>query len=99
MILPFEPPLNSLADARVRLVWKALEPVRADTGIGMLPDTTLAECPPLDVVCVPGGPGVAGHASSRDRGEPMKLRNSRRVSGLFRKAPSMRLVVMVTPDL
>ena len=50
---------SRLPGARVRLVWKTLEPVRADTGIGMLPDTTLAECPPLDLVCVPGGPGVA----------------------------------------
>lgn len=45
--------------ARVRLLWKALEPVRADTGLGLLPDTALAECPQLDVLCVPGGPGVA----------------------------------------
>ena len=51
--------LSRLPGARVRLVWKTLEPVRADTGIGLLPDTTLAECPPLDLVCVPGGPGVA----------------------------------------
>jgi cyclohexyl-isocyanide hydratase len=50
---------SRLPGARVRLVWKALEPVRADTGLGMLPDTALAECPPLDLVCVPGGPGVA----------------------------------------
>jgi len=50
---------SRLPGARVRLLWKTLEPVRADTGIGMLPDTTLAECPPLDLVCVPGGPGVA----------------------------------------
>ena len=50
---------SRLPGARVRLVWKTLEPVRADTGIGLLPDTTLAECPPLDLVCVPGGPGVA----------------------------------------
>ncbi|GAA0595622.1 DJ-1/PfpI family protein [Craurococcus roseus] len=49
---------SRLPGAKVRLVWKALEPVRADTGIAMLPDTTLAECPPLDLVCVPGGPGV-----------------------------------------
>src|SRR3712207_2276364 len=49
---------SRLPGARVRLVWKTLEPVRADTGIGMLPDTNLAECPPLDLVCVPGGPGV-----------------------------------------
>lgn len=50
---------SRLPGATVRLLWKALEPVRADTGLGMLPDTTLAECPPLDLVCVPGGPGVA----------------------------------------
>lgn len=40
------------------LVAKTLDPVRADSGLRLLPDTTLAGCPPLDVVCVPGGPGV-----------------------------------------
>ena len=50
---------SRLPGAAVRLVWKTLDPVRADTGLGMLPDTTFAECPPLDLVCVPGGPGVA----------------------------------------
>jgi cyclohexyl-isocyanide hydratase len=49
---------SRLPGARARLVWKTLEPVRADTGIGLLPDTTMAECPALDLVCVPGGPGV-----------------------------------------
>lgn len=55
---PFEV-LSRLPGAKVRLLWKTLEAVRADTGIGLLPDTTLAECPPLDLICVPGGPGVA----------------------------------------
>jgi cyclohexyl-isocyanide hydratase len=50
---------SRLPGARVRLVWKTLEPVRADTGIALLPDTTFADCPPLDLLCVPGGPGVA----------------------------------------
>ena len=50
---------SRLPGARVRLLWKTPEPVRADTGLGLLPDTTLADCPPLDLVCVPGGPGVA----------------------------------------
>jgi cyclohexyl-isocyanide hydratase len=45
--------------ARVHLLWKSLDPVRSDTGLGLLPDTTLAACPALDVLCVPGGPGVA----------------------------------------
>ncbi|MBX6741611.1 MAG: DJ-1/PfpI family protein [Acetobacteraceae bacterium] len=55
---PFEV-FSRLPDARVRLLWKTTDPVRADTGLGLLPDTALAECPQLDVVCVPGGPGVA----------------------------------------
>lgn len=55
---PFEV-FSRLPDARVRLLWKTADPVRADTGLGLLPDTVLAECPQLDVVCVPGGPGVA----------------------------------------
>ena len=45
--------------ASVHLLWKSLEPVAAETGMRILPDTTLAECPNLDVLCVPGGPGVA----------------------------------------
>jgi cyclohexyl-isocyanide hydratase len=44
--------------ARVHLVWKSRDPVVSDTGLAMLPDTDFASCPPLDVLCVPGGPGV-----------------------------------------
>jgi cyclohexyl-isocyanide hydratase len=49
---------SRVRDADVHLVWKTLEPVRADSGLGLLPTTTLDDCPALDVVCVPGGPGV-----------------------------------------
>ena len=45
-------------DAEVHLVWKTLEPVRAESGLGLLPTTTFQSCPPLDVVVVPGGSGV-----------------------------------------
>jgi cyclohexyl-isocyanide hydratase len=55
---PFEV-FSKLPDASVHLLWKTLEPVAAETGMRTLPDTTLAECPPLDVLCVPGGPGVS----------------------------------------
>jgi cyclohexyl-isocyanide hydratase len=55
---PFEV-LARLPGARVRLVWKTLDPVRADTGLTILPDTRCADCPPLDLIMVPGGPGVA----------------------------------------
>ena len=55
---PFEV-FSRVPGAKVRLVWKTTEPVRSDTGLAMLPDTTLDDCPQLDVICVPGGPGVA----------------------------------------
>ncbi len=45
--------------AKVHLAWKTTEPVRSDTGLTMLPTTSFADCPQLDVICVPGGPGVA----------------------------------------
>jgi cyclohexyl-isocyanide hydratase len=49
----------SLPGADVRVLWKTLEPIRTQGGLRLLPDTALAECPHLDVICVPGGPGVA----------------------------------------
>jgi cyclohexyl-isocyanide hydratase len=55
---PFEV-LARLPGARIRTVWKTREPVRADTGLTFVPETTFDECPQLDVLCVPGGPGVA----------------------------------------
>jgi cyclohexyl-isocyanide hydratase len=54
---PFEV-FTRIPDAEVLLLWKTLEPVEADTGLRLLPYTTLRDCPPLDIICVPGGPGV-----------------------------------------
>jgi cyclohexyl-isocyanide hydratase len=42
---------------KVHVLWKALEPVVSDTGLAILPTTTLDECPDLDLICIPGGPG------------------------------------------
>jgi cyclohexyl-isocyanide hydratase len=53
---PFEV-LHRLPDARVHLVWKDTQPVRADSGLGLVPTTAFADCPPLDIVFVPGGSG------------------------------------------
>lgn len=54
---PFEV-FTRLPDAQVLLLSKTLEPVEADSGLRLLPYVTLRDCPPLDVICVPGGPGV-----------------------------------------
>ncbi len=53
---PFEV-FARVPDAQVHLIWKNREPVQADSGLRLLPTTVLEECPALDVVCVPGGPG------------------------------------------
>ncbi len=43
--------------AKVHLIWKRHEAVMSDTGMPLLPTVTLDDCPPLDVICIPGGPG------------------------------------------
>jgi cyclohexyl-isocyanide hydratase len=48
----------NLPGAETRVIWKTLEPIGTQGGVRLVPDTVLAECPPLDVICVPGGPGV-----------------------------------------
>jgi len=48
----------SLPGAETRLVWKSTAPLVSATGLVLTPDTTFAECPQLDVLCVPGGVGV-----------------------------------------
>lgn len=42
-------------NTQVHLIWKTLAPVISNEGLVLTPTTTLAECPPLDVICVPGG--------------------------------------------
>ena len=55
---PFEV-FSRVPGASVHLIWKTREPVASDTGLTILPDTDFATCLALDVICVPGGPGVA----------------------------------------
>jgi cyclohexyl-isocyanide hydratase len=50
--------LSRMPGAETRLIAKSLEPVRSERGLQLLPTTTLALCPPLDLLCVPGGAGV-----------------------------------------
>ncbi|MBK4723379.1 DJ-1/PfpI family protein [Azospirillum sp. YIM DDC1] len=50
--------LARVPGAQVHLLWKTLDPVRSDTGLTILPTTTLAEAPPFDLILVPGGGGI-----------------------------------------
>src|SRR5436309_9916364 len=45
-------------DARVHLIWKSRAPVTAGGGMQIVPTMTFAECPQLDLICVPGGSGM-----------------------------------------
>jgi cyclohexyl-isocyanide hydratase len=49
---------SSVPGARLHLIWKQLEPVSSDSVLTLTPTTTFADCPQLDVICVPGGAGA-----------------------------------------
>jgi cyclohexyl-isocyanide hydratase len=52
--------LHRLPDSKTHIVAKTREPVPSDCGLGLVPTTTFADCPALDLICIPGGFGVSG---------------------------------------
>lgn len=42
-------------NAKTHLIAKTLNPIVSNEGLTIAPTTTLDNCPPLDVICVPGG--------------------------------------------
>ena len=59
--LDFTGPLqvfSSIPGAKVHLIWKRIEPVASDSVMMLTPTVTFADCPQLDVICVPGGQGT-----------------------------------------
>ena len=49
---------SSVPGAKVHLIWKRIEPVPSDSVLVLTPTVTFADCPQLDVICVPGGMGT-----------------------------------------
>ncbi len=49
--------LARLPNTRVHLIAHSMAPVKTDRGMEIVPTVTLADCPQLDLVMVPGGPG------------------------------------------
>jgi cyclohexyl-isocyanide hydratase len=67
--LDFTGPLQVLArlpQSVIHIVAKSDAPVPSDCGLSLVPTRTFANCPPLDLLCVPGGKGVIGAISDRD---------------------------------
>jgi cyclohexyl-isocyanide hydratase len=49
---------SSIPSAKVHLIWKRIEPIPTDSVLTLNPTVTFADCPQLDVICVPGGFGT-----------------------------------------
>lgn len=49
---------TSAEDTSVYLIWRKLEPIVASSGMLLMPTMNFADCPRLDVLCVPGGSGI-----------------------------------------
>lgn len=49
---------SSVPGAKLHLIWKRIEPVPSDSVLALTPTITFADCPPCDVICVPGGVGT-----------------------------------------
>jgi cyclohexyl-isocyanide hydratase len=49
---------SGVPGAKVHLIWKRIEPVPSDSVLTLTPTITFADCPQLDVICVPGGLGA-----------------------------------------
>src|SRR5437763_15354329 len=59
--LDFTGPLQvfaGLPGAKVHLIWKRIEPIASDSVLTLTPTISFADCPQLDVICVPGGFGT-----------------------------------------
>jgi cyclohexyl-isocyanide hydratase len=49
---------SRMPGAAVHLLWKDTQPIKSEWGLELRPDTRFEECPALDVLCIPGGPGA-----------------------------------------
>jgi len=47
--------LARLPQSTTHVVAKSQEPVPSDCGLGFVPTCTFESCPPLDLICIPGG--------------------------------------------
>jgi cyclohexyl-isocyanide hydratase len=75
--LDFTGPLQVLARlprATTHIVAKSKAPVPSDCGLSLVPTHTFADCPPLDLICVPGGvSGVIGAIGDRETVEFVRV--------------------------
>ncbi len=75
--LDFTGPLQVLArlpESASHIIAKSEAPVPSDCGLSLVPTRTFATCPPLDLICIPGGVrGVIGAIGDRETIEFVRL--------------------------
>jgi cyclohexyl-isocyanide hydratase len=49
---------SKFSQVRTHVIAKTMLPVSSDRGLGIVPTCTFENCPPLNLICLPGGPGV-----------------------------------------
>jgi cyclohexyl-isocyanide hydratase len=49
---------SKFSQSKTHVVAKTMAPVISDRGLGVMPTCTFESCPPLDLICIPGGAGV-----------------------------------------
>jgi len=58
--------LSRLPQSAIHIIAKSASPVASDCGLSLVPTHTFANCPPLDLICIPGGSeGVCGIINNR----------------------------------
>ena len=101
--LDFTGPLqvfSSVPGAKVHLIWKRIEPVPSDSVLTLTPTITFADCPQLDVICVPGGAGTDDMVNDEEMLDFLRKQAERRkihhlglhgIAGAGRGRPAARL--------
>jgi cyclohexyl-isocyanide hydratase len=69
--------LARLPQSTTHIIAKSEAPVPSDCGLSLVPTRTFANCPPLDLICIPGGvSGVVGAIGDRETIEFVRLQAS-----------------------
>src|SRR5258705_206755 len=102
---------SSVPGAKVHLIWKRIEPVATDSVLTLTPTITFADCPQLDVICVPGGfstdevvnarsagPGTAGSFSADERKDRARAGSPRRGGPPRRRAAGVASAIARVND-
>ena len=70
--------LHRLPGSTTHIVAKTRDPVPSDCGLSLVPTATFADCPQLDLLCVPGGFGVSGAIADKATVDFVRRQGARR---------------------